>query len=61
MNVNFDCFFNLLEINECQSFFCGYGFCKDKVNFYVCECFFGYIGLYCDICKYRYDFNFFFK
>lgn len=28
------------------------------VNSYVCECSFGYTGLYCDICKYRYDFNF---
>lgn len=51
-------FFNPLEINECQSSPCGHGLCKDKVNSYVCECSFGYTGLYCDICKYRYDFNF---
>lgn len=57
-NANFDFFFNPLEINECQSSPCGHGLCKDKVNSYVCECSFGYTGLCCDICKYRYDFNF---
>lgn len=51
-------FFNPLEINECQSSPCGHGLCKDKVNSYVCECTFGYTGLYCDMCKYRYEFNF---
>lgn len=56
-NTNLE-FFNPLEINECQSSPCGHGLCKDKVNAYVCECSFGYTGLYCDMCKYRYEFNF---
>lgn len=51
-------FFNALEINECQSSPCAHGLCKDKVNSYVCECTFGYIGFNCDICKYTYEFNF---
>lgn len=44
--------FYLLDINECLSLFCGgYGSCIDKVNLFVCECIFGYKGIFCDECK----------
>lgn len=48
-------FFFWIDIDECSGSPCNHGSCINKVNSFICECNFGYIGISCDQC------NFFFQ
>lgn len=41
-------FFFGIDIDDCLSLFCIYGSCINKINFFVCDCNFGYKGIFCD-------------
>lgn len=53
------CLLFFIDIDECVKLLCCLGICKNIDGLYICICFSGFFGVYCEIGKLE-EFNLFF-